>query len=490
MSNNNDFDAPDSLDSPDAFGQPVDQDMDFGEFEEKQNTSLGSLWKNSPVVKFGLIGVAILVVIVLISLFGESEQAPNSAVAAGDKRFKETPGTKEVSPNMQEALEEKNQQRIDDAQKQGMSAIPTPIAPPTTLLDVPEEQAGEDPLLRWKTMQEERAKAQREQQAIAAQPQADPQRDGRVQGLATAMVNQMNGILGKDSKDPLQHMVVFSEKDISENGTDVTGQGTNNSTNALTATSTKPPKVLVPAGEIDYAQFMLEANSDIPGPVLAIIVSGPFNGSKLLGSFTAEEEYLVIKFTTLITKKGTSIPINAFAIDPETSLTGVATDVDHRYLTRIVLPAAAGFIQGLGDAYAQTTTTTSQGNTSTTTTSQDLNTKQELGKAVSEAASQVSDIIAEDGKNTKPLVIVAAGTPVGILFMESITDQALLKVRAGISPTDGQQTNNNGNGQQQNPFMMNPNAMNAYQQLQMGLQNQQFLQQGSAAAQQPTTTGQ
>jgi intracellular multiplication protein IcmE len=218
-----------------------------------------------------------------------------------------------------------------------------------------------------------------------------------------------------------------------------------------------------------------------------MIASGTFSGGKLLGSFTAREEYLVIKFTTLVTKKGTSVPINAFAVDPQTSLTGVATDVDHRYFQRIVLPAAAKFVEGLGDAYAQTTTSTSQSSTSTVTTTEDLDTKQQFGKGVSEAAKQVGDVLSEDGKSVKPLVIVAAGTPIGVLFMAPVTDQDLLKARVGVSSTNQQQVNDT-NTQQQNPYLQNQNNLTAYQQLQLGLQNQQFLQQGTYYGGQTTNT--
>lgn len=83
------------------------------------------------------------------------------------------------------------------AQKQGVSAIPTPIAPPKTLLEVPADDAqSEDPLLRWQQMQTERAKAQREQQLLQdQQATADPQREAKINALITAMVQQMGSIL-------------------------------------------------------------------------------------------------------------------------------------------------------------------------------------------------------------------------------------------------------------------------------------------------------
>lgn len=484
MSNTNDFENPDDLD------QNVDQDMDFGEFEDDKNKSLGSAWKNSPLVKFGLIGAAVLVVVILVALFGgESEKTPSSVVGRGNN-LKEAPGSEQLSQNMAEAMEEKNQQRIDEAQKQGTSAIPTPIEPPKNLLETPDDVNAEDPLLRWKQMQEERARAQREQQMVEDQkPQGDPQRDAAVQNMATAMLNQMNTILGREKDKQMKHITVFDASALkNEQGSSATGAGSAAAAYTASQVAAKPANVILAAGKVEYAQMMLEANSDIPGPVVAMIVSGPFNGGKLMGSFTRQEDYLVIKYNTLVTKKGTSVKINAIAVDPQTSLTGVATDVDHRYFQRIVLPAAAKFVEGLGSAYSQTTQTTSQSASSTTTTSEDMNTKQEFGKAVEEAASKVSEVLDEDGKNTQPLVKVAAGTPLGILFMDSVTDQDVLKARAGIDGSQQQVPQQQ--PVQQQPMMFNSNAMNAYQQLQMGLQNQQFMQQGgmqnSNSNQQPT----
>lgn len=478
MSNTNNFDSPDDMD-------PIlDKDMDFEDFDGGKEGSASSDWKKSPLFKFGVVALVVITIIAMISMFGgDKVEAPVSNVGKGaGETFKEAPGIKEVSPVMKEAIEEKNDQRIDEAQKQGISAIPTPIAPPKAILEVPTEDAqSEDPLLRWQQMQTERAKAQREQQLMQEQQvQADPERDSKVQGLANSMSQQMSQIYSNLGPKSLQHIKVYTPPPLNEGGVDGAGVSSNidaAAVNQLNVAPQKPDTVIVPAGKIEYAQMMLEANSDIPGPVVALVASGQFNGAKLLGKFSAQEEYLVITFNTMVTKKGTSIPINAYAIDPNTSLTGVATDVDHRYLKRIILPAAAKFVEGLGDAYAETTTETTQNSTTTTTSSKDLNTKQELGKAVSEMAKGVGKVLSEDGKATKPLVVVAAGTPLGILFMESVTDTKILQARSGYSgQVQAQQVNQNNSQQQQIPN----NFLNQLQLLQNGIQGQQFLLQNNS----------
>lgn len=489
MSNTDNFDPPEDMD----LDQIPDKDVDFDDFEDTKDRSLGNSWKSSPLFKFGVVALVIIIVVSLVSILGSDKVAAPTSVVGKGNSVKEAPGINEVTPVMNEAIQEKNDQRIDEAQKQGTSAIPTPIAPPKTLLEVPQDDAqSDDPLLRWQQMQTERAKAQREQQMMQEQQtQTDPQRDAKVTSLAQAMTQQINSILTAQKQSEMKHMNIFTKEDLSNavdaNGNAMMGASSVRGLNQLTPT--KPANIIVPAGKIEYAQMILEANSDIPGPVVALIASGQFNGGKLIGKFTSQEEYLVITFTQLVTKKGTSIPINAYAIDPSTSLTGMATDVDHRYFKRIILPAAAKFVQGLGEAYAQTTTSTTQNATTTTTATTDLNTKQEFGKAISDAAQSVGDILDEDGKDTQPLVIVAAGTPMGILFMNQITDQDVLKARSGVSGTSQQQGQQGQQIPYQTQFYQQPNTMNPMQQLQYGLQGQQFMQTSPATTINGTTNG-
>lgn len=498
---NDDFDN-------EPLGTDFDQDPDFGEFggDEKKN-SIGSVWKSSPAVKFGLVGAAILVVVAAVALFG-GQKAENlgSQVRSGGQGFKETPGTGEVSPSMREAVEEKNQQNLEDALKSGSSSIPIPIEPPKALLGVPQDEAGgEDPLVRWKRLQEERVRFQREQEKFTADAQVDPQQQQRVQDLTAAMSSQFQAILEKQTLPEMQHVSVMDmaayKQSLIADAQQATANGSAVSGGVVAASATggvvvdpntgaplTPTKVLVPAGEIEYAQLLVEANSDIPGPVVAMVVSGPFNGSRVLGSFQKEEEYLVLKFTTLVGKDGHSIPINATAVDPDTTLTGMATDVDHRYMSRIILPAAAKFIEGLGSAIADngSTTVTVSGDT-VAQSSSDLNPKEELAKAGSEAASKVSEILDEEGNNTEILVRIKAGTPFGMLFLMPVTDVDVngSKFNTNINSAQNQQQN------AQNGMMFNGqnNGMNPMQLLQQGLNGQMMMQQQGNGMYYPTTNG-
>lgn len=454
----------------DEFDDGIDSDLDndFGEFDsDPQRTSIGKVIKENPAVKIGLVVAALLVVIGAITLFGGStETAPSSSVGGGND-VREIPGTAELSPEMRAVMEENNEQRVEQAQREGTSVIPQPIDTPKEQLPVPvDETPADDPLQRWREIQEKRVATQTttQQQVVAQQqPAQDAARSQALQGLITSMNTQMSQILASKKSGGIQSMTITDIKALMAARQQAEQQlaqlnGGNNGfpqqANAMIdpttglPMNTTPAKILLPAGAIEYAQLLIEANSDVEGPIVSMIVSGPFAGSRVLGTFQRKEKYLVLQFSTLVNKKGISIPINAYALDPDTTLTGMATDVDNRYWQRVILPAAAEFVSGMGQAYAD-----QQGDTTIVTGDvvvQDkppLNTEEQIAAGVSEAADRVSEILDEEGDKIEPLVRVRAGTPMGILFMAPITDQDV--IAGTTNPTSARIANQQ---QQQNLF--------------------------------------
>lgn len=141
----------DDFDNPD-FEPDVQDDVDFSDLEsEEKSSSLSTLW-STPLVKFGLIGAGVVAAIAAFMLFGgDSQKALPSHTGSGKEELKQAPGTEEVTPQMNQALEEKNKEMLEKAIMNSQSSIPVPIQPPKVLIDVPtEETTGEDPLIRWK----------------------------------------------------------------------------------------------------------------------------------------------------------------------------------------------------------------------------------------------------------------------------------------------------------------------------------------------------
>lgn len=469
---NNTFDNSDN--APD-----LEPDVDFGEFEDqKESQRLGDAWKNNPRVKLAIIVAGVIALVGAVFLFGgKEERAPSSVMNTGSD-INQIPGTEQVSPAMQEAIEESDAQNLQEAVKQGTSAMPTPIEPPKPLLDVPAEETGnEDPLVRWRQLQEERLRVQREQERAQKQPaeQPDPARASMLQALMQAMSQQMQRVLEAQKPQNQKYMKVTDLARLQQEGQGGAQNADYSPNQSVANIELKEQlKVIVPAGDIAYAQLLIEANSDIKGPIVALVVSGPFSGARALGSFTREDEYLVMQFTSITGKEGHSIPITAFAVDPATTLTGLATDVDHRYWTRIILPAAAKFVEGVGSAIAEkgtTTVTVSSGGDSTSTQdNSNIDVEQELYKGVEEASKTVGEILKEDGKDVEPLVRVKAGTPIGLLFTVPVTDKALKDSRYAPDPKKEEEKGFFPGFGGNNPMTL--------QSLQQGFQGQQFLQQG------------
>ncbi|MGE4313108.1 MAG: DotG/IcmE/VirB10 family protein [Pseudobdellovibrionaceae bacterium] len=421
--------AEDQFDVDDAAFDDA-MDSDFDSFETETGGS-----SQSPLVKLGIIGGIVVVIIGAIFIFGGSSEPVNPSVVGGARTdLREPVGTAELDPSMQEALQELNDQQQAQAEDTGTSFLPTPIDTSRDRMEAqPLEAAQEDPLDKWREIQEQQqAQIVAQQQTVQPMQQGpSPEEQARAQALndlAQAMSKQMSEIIGSRQIKNLSTMTVtsFDNSGMPVDANKETGlsyggmMGADGYPMPMQQTVTQ----LLPAGTVEYGQMLIEANSDINGPVLAQIVTGPFAGGRVIGSFSREDEYLVIKFNTVVSE-GISYSIDAVAVDPDNNLTGMATDVDRRYWERVILPAAARFIEGMGSAIADSgsTTVTVSGDT-VVEQGNDLDTREELYKGVEEAAQQMGDVLEQEGNETEIQVRVRAGTPVGILFLKPVFDNS------------------------------------------------------------------
>ena len=409
------FHDDDKIDFEDASGEGGFEDFEGG------GSTLGDMWRNNPLVKIGIIAGGLITIIGVIVLFGGKSTPISPSRVSGRGDVSEAPGQGPVSEEYKKAVEEGNVQRTEEAVRTGTSAIPTPIDTPVSRLQLPDEKKEtEDPLERWRRIQEERQRqaAQKGPEQVTLNPHAEA-----INALAQAMSEQMQGVLEKRAPLRPVNKQVADEGYLDELKEKQDGKSGASGT-ANTDGTQDVVNILVPAGDIEYAQLVLEANSDVDGsPVLAYLASGPLSGSKLLGKFEVKDEYLVLTFNTIVTD-GIAQSINAVALDPDTTLPALATDVDHHYLTRIILPAAAAFISGFSGAVGDsgsTTVTVDGGAAVESSLAKDS--RQEIFKGLEEAGNKISEIIDDKAKNTDPTVKVAAGTPMGILFLEPVTDE-------------------------------------------------------------------
>lgn len=422
-------------------------DLDNSGFDDfKSGNSLKEAWQNNPFLKIAVIVIGLIVVVTAIVILTGGEEDPDSYVGMAPTQS-EAPGG-EVSQTYAEAIVAVNEERREQAmQNPDVSSVPIPynLQDQDLLTETAEGPPYEDfdPLAAWRQQAQPEPAAEEPpmeepvlapyEGPVAPAPLPGPSPDV-VNSLAQAMAGQMGDILGSHGILPPKIMQVTSidylTQDIpQDDGTavqmvDTDGDGIPDT--VITAEDDGEvvvETILIPAGTINYAQLLTEANSDVPGPILAQLVSGPLAGARLIGSFQSTGEYLILTFDSIVID-GLNQGVSAVAIDPDTTLPGVATEVDNRYWSRILLPAAAEFIAGMGSAIAQDSSTTVTVSGETVTTSQsDLSLEEELGRGVEAAAEEVADFMENEADDVQPLVRVARGTPVGIFFTEPVVEQ-------------------------------------------------------------------
>jgi intracellular multiplication protein IcmE len=409
-----------------------DTDLGITEEIDTKSGSVGNLaeaWRTRPLFKFTVLVIGVFAVGAAAIKFFSSGDSVQVSHLTKPPMLKEAPGGV-ASPYLRQQTELANDQRIQQALEKGGSAIPTPIGQSTDITN-PNALAKEpDPLKELRAETDLLKKqVQQQRQQMQGGNRGGEQFDN---SLAEAMQKQMQQLLSSWQAQGVKNVIV--QKDMGSGSTGGrgasgaagegvskdTGRDSSGSYSSGGAGDTKP---LISAGTVSYAQMLTEANSDVPGPVLAQIVSGPLTGARAIGAFQVAdgyEKYIVLKFN-LADKSGKDYQINAIALDPDTTLGGMATEVDERYFTRVVLPAAAGFLQGLGQAMSQGNTSITTNGTTTITTQASAGFKEGMYNGLSTAANTVGQFFQQQANQTKPLVRIAAGTPFGMFFLAPVS---------------------------------------------------------------------
>lgn len=178
-------------------------------------------------------------------------------------------------------------------------------------------------------------------------------------------------------------------------------------------------RLLIPAGRGIYAHTILAVNSDASSPVVLQADSGPIAGDRMIGSFSKQGDRLVLRITSVV-HNGETIGVDGVGIAPDTMEAAVASSVDQHYAERFILPAAAAFVAGLGQAIAQTSNTAAVlspfGGVSTST---NLNFRQQLGIGAGAAAAQVGSVLNQAAPKG-PTVALDANVSIGVMFLSSV----------------------------------------------------------------------
>ena len=406
----------------DDFDEVMDSDEGFDDFSQQSGLA------QNPTAKIGVIIAVVVVIGGVLMYFGQERVKDDISIIPAGSEVSSVPGTSdEVAPAYIEAVELQNEADLESAIAKGGSAIPVPIETSDIRLKAPEiQEESEDPLHRWRLLQEERVNREMKAKEVELEPvtvlNAEQQSEA-IHNLAESMLSQMESVLGATNEDKeftTRTLIKYNDEDLSDGSG--SGSGGSDSDNFIDETE---EIVVVPAGKIVYGQMLLEANSDVPSVILAQMVSGPLKGWKLLGQFNLEEdiEMLTITFDMAVNEDGKQYEIDAIMLDPDTSLAALASDVDHKYIRRIVLPAASAFIGGFAEAIAESgrTNVIVSGDT-VIETEEEKDDDQEVATGITEAADVITEIV-DDIADVEVRVIIAAGTPIGIFFTENVVEE-------------------------------------------------------------------
>jgi len=431
----------------DQFDQSPDFD-EAGDGEKKAGigTNLSNAWRTKPIFKLVVLLVAVAAVIVLVINFTTSPPETERSRVATAPGLTEAPGGK-ASPAFIEAQAEANRQRIQEAASVGGTALPTPLP---TGMNTDTRKEG-DPLVEF------RAEMQKQKEEQARQIQALQQQTQRQQSATIQQDQQVQQQLGQNYQQQMAQLAQLwkpvgmnvitglhddNKKSSAANSQGVVGQ--NYSSNGIQSSSgmqnvpgsgpgadsdqLQSPnsqvretgrKPLISAGTVNYAQLLTEANTDVPGPILAQIVSGPLSGARAIGSFQAGYELMTLTFHTA-TLKGREYKIKALALDPETTLGGMATEVDHRYFARVLLPAAASFVAAFGQELGKKPTTITIVDNQVITSQARTGIKDGMYAGLGSAGQTIANFLQQEGAQTKVLIRIAVGTPMGLFFTEAV----------------------------------------------------------------------
>jgi len=392
----------------------------------KSSTSLGDLWRTKPIFKL----IVVLIVLGGAGLganayFSGSKSVETSRLPTPEATVNTDINSTEVTPQFVKAVREQDEERANEARGTGESAIPTPLQNPVMnpSLDSVTDEMTADPLREFEESIQSRVNPTPQPEPAQQQMAAPAMAPEALQALQRQMQAQMDQISGQWSPPNMTAVTVpYKEEDVTGNRGGTPGNVPPGSGEAVAST---PGKTYIPLGAVHYGQMLMEANSDVPGPVMGQILSGPLAGARVVGAFEVFRNHLLIRFNKISFRRK-EINADILVLDPNTTLGGIATEVDPRYMTRVILPAASEFLRGIGETLSedsQTVQIIGTGDTQIVTTSEDKKDIEDAAMNGVEAAfDRVGQFVDEEAAATKRLVRVAVGTPIGLFFVKAVTE--------------------------------------------------------------------
>ncbi|VVC76683.1 hypothetical protein AQUSIP_20070 [Aquicella siphonis] len=274
----------------------------------------------------------------------------------------------------------------------------------------------------------------------AAQTQAvqetAQERQARLDALTTAMTGQASQLIASWAPPSMMHREGTPESTTakkegegagSKESSATGGTGTASASSTGSSSDQFSGTPLIKGGTILFGVLDTAINSDYPdSPVLVTIVDGKYKGAKLLGKIVTTKgvsgqlDRVTLNFTLMNEDSWPkSKSITAYAIDPDTARTVLASSVDYHYMMRYGAMIATSFLQGYASSITNAGTSTT-GIFGTSTTHPELSPSNKLLVGLGQVGQSLGTAT-QNYINRPPTVRVDSGVSLGILFMSDVT---------------------------------------------------------------------
>lgn len=206
------------------------------------------------------------------------------------------------------------------------------------------------------------------------------------------------------------------------------------------------PIELIPAFTRTAAQMDFGVDSDNSvTPAVVRINTGPYAGAVLKAPRAQLAGDGVVLHLNNMYWKGKNYTVDAYALKDDTLMANVATDVNHHYVSRILVPAIASGIGKAGDLYSDANTDILTNGYSTVTSHAGMpNGEAVAGVIAGGTASEAANVLRSDAaKLPSTTVTVDAGQAVFVEFMAPVTTADEIKPRGNggsvVQPTSSRE---------------------------------------------------
>lgn len=198
-----------------------------------------------------------------------------------------------------------------------------------------------------------------------------------------------------------------------------------------------PAQVIVAPGSRPGAVIDSAVDSDnLNAIVLAHIPAGPLAGATLTArGIQLAGDGVTVHFTQM-TLNGTGYNTDAWALTDDTLQSSVATDVSHRYFSRIILPAIAQGIGGVGQLYKDQNTQILSTNAGTITGGTgSVKGSAVAGTIVGGIGASAGQVMASDAARLPATQVrISQNQVIAVLFMKAVTDRDRTEKDPAIPP--------------------------------------------------------